>query len=274
MASIYNNRIYQASKKIYYKFLILFNKRKGVRYVVNGFVFRMPVSCFEYLQFRFFPADYEKENFDFFKKVATPNIVCIDIGAHIGLYSVYMCKQASAKVYSFEPTPTSQNVFRDMLRVNHCEDSIQLIPAAVADKSGKTTFYISDMPLNVANSMVQPSGVSEVRKGYEVDVVSIDEFVSAKKIPVHFIKIDAEGVELEVLKGARNTFLKYQPSGILGLHPFAYKHKSETYNQIWDLLEQFRLQVFYDDNLISREAFMSKFGDRNEVFDIQFKRNE
>lgn len=270
MIKVYDLTIYKWAKKIWYKVLIALSKKNGVRYTVNRFKFRMPVSCFKYNKFRIFPRDYEKENFEFFRRVASKGITCLDIGAHIGLYSVFMNKHADAKVFSFEPTPTSQEVFRDMQKVNKCGDLVTLIPAAVSDKSGKASFYITETPLWVGNSLLKENIASDKLRCLEVDVYSIDEFVEKNNIAVHFIKIDAEGMELEVVKGAKNVFLKYKPSGILGIHPSTFKDKKGTYEKIWETLNGYGMQLFFENQILSQERFMTELLDKKNPFDLQF----
>lgn len=265
-----NNRIYKALKSVYYKFLVLFFKHKGVRYSINGFRFRMPAIMYEYFPFRYFPYDYEKENFIFFRQKAKEDMTCIDIGAHVGLYAVFMNRTVNARVFSFEPTPASQQVFKEMMRVNNCNDLVTLVPAAVAGHSGKTIFYMSEIPLNVANSLVDAEPGSGKRKGYPVDIISVDEFVKQQGIRVNFIKIDAEGAELDVLKGSGEMFLRDKPSGIIGLHPFAFKNPSGVLIQIWDILKQYNLEIYFDNKPLSEKVYKKEFINRKEVFDLQF----
>lgn len=255
-------RVYELLKKVYYWGLDLLTKGRGVGVTINNFKVRLPAYYY-----RTFPIDYEKENFTFFKKVSKPGMTCIDIGAHIGLYSVFMSKSGPATVYSFEPTPSSVEVLRETVRVNKASDNVTVVPAAVSDKSGKATFYIDNSPISVANSLVNVDfGEKFVRKGYEVDVVSIDDFVLKNNLNVDFIKIDAEGVEVQVLEGARNTFLNNRPSGILGIHPFAYTNAQQTLERIWMLTNEYQLKVLDDGKPISQ----SEFCNRREIFDVQF----
>lgn len=263
MSNIYDNPAYKYFKKKYYQVLEAVTKNSGVGVKINGFSLRMPAYYY-----RLFPSDYEKENFKFFKTVARKGMTCMDIGAHIGLYSVFMSKEGGGKVFGFEPTPSSRAVLQKMVALNNCENSITVVPAAVSDKSGKATFFIGNTPLSVANSLVDINfGEGELaRTGYEVEVTSIDDYVSRNNLKLDFIKIDAEGVEVEVLKGGRNTFITQKPSGILGIHPFAYKDRVQTLTEIWQLLQDYKVNILSDGKEITKEEFLTK----EEIFDLQF----
>jgi FkbM family methyltransferase len=247
---------------IYYNFLDLLTKKNGIKVKINDFAFNLPAHYY-----RYHPKDYEKNNFDFFRQRATKEMTCLDIGAHIGIYAVFMSKYADATVYSFEPTPQSRQLLQRTITMNKRSDKIFVVPKAVSEASGKATFYIDRNPLSEANSLVNVDlGEDIERNGYEVQVVSIDEFVQEKGIKVNFIKIDAEGVELEILKGAKTTFTTNRPSGILGIHPFAYNDRQKTMKSIWQTMQEYNLQVFHDGEKISEGEFCAK----TEIFDLQF----
>ena len=94
---MHNSSVYKLLKKIWYKVILSFYGEKGVPYRVNDFKFRMPRSSYRYVEARFFPKDYERENFKFFQQMASKDMVCIDIGAHIGLYAVFMSTRGNAR---------------------------------------------------------------------------------------------------------------------------------------------------------------------------------
>lgn len=256
--------LYIHLKKVYYKLLSIVTFGKGVKVSINGFQLNLPVKYY-----RFFPPDYEKSSFDFFRKHIKPGAVTIDIGAHIGLYSVFFARLTGEKVYSFEPTPSTLTILRETVKINKCEDKITIIPAAVAEKAGKATFYTSKTEeISTSNSLVEfHLGAAYQREGsYEVNVTSIDDFTLKNNLKAGFLKIDAEGVELEVLKGARNTFLQQRPVSILGLHPFAYVNKAETLSEIWDILKEYRMNIQLSGEDISKHGFCNK---KDFVFDVE-----
>jgi len=263
MNRIYENPLYKFLRKTFYQVLDALTKRRGVRVKVNGFSLRLPAHYY-----RMFPSDYEQDNFHFFKKVARRGMTCIDIGAHVGLYSVFMSKYGEGKVFAFEPTISSREILQKVVELNRCQQSITVVPAAVSEKNGKATFFVANAPLSMANSLVDIQfGDGDLwRSGYDVEVVSIDSFVEKKDLKVDFLKIDAEGVEVEVLKGAKDTFIKHRPSGTLGIHPFAYKNMLATMTEIWHLLETYNMEVFFDGKTITKENFLMK----SEIFDVQF----
>ncbi len=228
---------------------------------INQFPLRLPAKYY-----RYFPANYESQNFKFLMDELKPGMVCVDIGAHIGLFTTYMAAQTKGKVHSFEPTPSSLEVLNDTVRINGLSNFVTIVPAAVSDKRGKTTFFISDMEASVINSMVDVDlGAGNQRKGYEVDVISVDEYAKDNNLKIDFLKIDAEGVELQVLEGAEHTFRQNRPKAILGLHPFAYQDRTKNLHAIWDKLESFNMKVLEDGSLISKEQFCS----REKIFDVQ-----
>ncbi len=254
---------YSAFKKIAYKVLDLVTMGKGVPVKINNFKLKLPTKYF-----RTFPVDYEQSSFEFFKKHAKQGGTTLDIGAHIGLYSIFFAKLTKGKVYSFEPTPSTVDVLRKTIQINNCEKNVTVIQAAVAENQGVATFYSNNIDVSQSNSLVDGDwGEASKREGsYDVDVLTIDYFRLRNDLTINILKIDAEGVELNVLRGAKETFLQDRPIAILGLHPFSYTNKMEMLASIWDTIEAYKMLVYRNGQLISKEQFcnMQKF-----VFDVE-----
>ncbi len=262
-------KIYRLLKKQYYILLDAVTFGKGITVSINNFKIKFPTKYY-----RLFTPDYEWYNFNFFKKHYRQGMTSIDIGAHIGLWAVYIAKMTKGKVYSFEPTPSTVKILNETVRLNKCENQITVIQAAVSGEPGTATFHASDFQASAINSLLNPDTTRDEQFGednkrlynYEVDVVSIDDFVKQKSIKIDFLKIDCEGVEEEVLIGAKETFLRDRPFAILGLHPFAYESKQEKLGKIWDILESYKMQMTMNAHALNKADFCTI---KELVFDVQ-----
>jgi FkbM family methyltransferase len=179
------------------------------------------------------------------------------------LYSVYMQQLSGGKVFSFEPTPHTFKLLNKTIHINSMEGKINPVAAAVADKTGKAIFNIAPSPASVANSLVS---YGRPRKLYscEVEVITIDDFVKKHHLNIGFIKIDAEGVELGVLKGATETIRSQRPVMVLGLHPDAIAARQETNEMIWQFLKNMNYAIFYE----GKEMTKDEFCENSELFDV------
>ena len=70
------------------RILDLLTLKKGIALSIHGQKIRMPGRFLGY-----FPRDYESDNFEFYRKTIKPGMVCLDIGAHIGVVAVYIAKK-------------------------------------------------------------------------------------------------------------------------------------------------------------------------------------
>jgi FkbM family methyltransferase len=135
-----------------------------------------------------------------FRGLVKPGMVVVDIGAHLGIYTLYALRELSGhgRVYSFEPTPRTFALLRDNVQVNGYLESgmVHLDERAVSDRAGRTEFtaYAENSGHNTLFGG-QAGGEAMV-----VETVSLDEALAAEAA-VAVVKIDAEGAEPFILRG-------------------------------------------------------------------------
>ena len=243
-------------KNTAYALLDLVTLKKGVVRTINGMKIRFPARWS-----RYYPADYENENYLFLQKTVKPGWHLIDIGAHFGLFSTCASQLTGpkGKIICFEPTPVTFSILKKTLALNHC-DNVTPIQAAVSDKEGTATFYMGEMDGCNSNSLIDNNMGGGGKSGYEIKTVTIDGIVSENAMSPDLIKVDAEGAELEVLKGAIKTLEKYKPIVIIGLHPFSFTDKPATLGAIWDLVISIGYKIRFNRMLITRSDFCSRTG--------------
>lgn len=158
-----------------------------------------------------------------FRGAVRPGTVALDVGANVGAYSLLLGQWvgASGRVYAFEPSPAA---FRGLVRhiaLNARDGVVKPVAAAVADLDGVSDLLVAD----TAGESRLAIGVERGRT-VSVPTVSVDSFCARENLQPSFIKIDVEGAELAVLRGARETIRR----GGDGLALFVELHPS-----IWTL---------------------------------------
>lgn len=220
-------------KELIYKLLEVATMGKGLKRTINGYTLRLPTRYF-----RYFPENYESDNFEFLNKSCKPGAVIIDIGAHIGLFSVIASQVTgkTGKVYSFEPAPTTYALLQKTVVLNHEKEVIETFQKAVGKESCKITFFVSDGQADNSNSLVNYKEDRAIH-GIDVEVTSVDNFVKEKNISkLDFIKIDVEGAEYDTLRGAADTFKNLRPGCIVAIHPEPIAAKGDKLEDIYDFI--------------------------------------
>jgi FkbM family methyltransferase len=251
----------QSLKEFYYKILDLITNKKGKTITVNGFTVKMPLRYYKYYQ-----DGYEKENFDFYRQSIKNGDVVIDIGGHLGLNAVAFSQLApNGKVYVFEPAPNTFKIIHHTIALNKI-NNIEVFPQAISDSLGKTHFFINDSPIaDNANSLIEHRHDKKLLK-IEVDLTSIDEFIQQQKLTkVNFIKVDAEGAELSVLKGAEYCMANFKPKMSIGLHPHPIQLRGDSLEQIYEILKKHNYTISLNDKEMTKDDFCTQ----TDLFDVQ-----
>lgn len=238
-------------KNIIYTIIDFMTFNKGIRRKINEYNILFPAKWA-----RYFEKNYEKENIEFLSVHCKKNDVVIDIGAHIGLMSVICAKLVGAqgKVYSFEPTPKTYSILQKIIKLNHVESIVLPLNKAVSDQKGSLPFYIDDYEGSNANSLVINN--HRERHAISIDLTSVDIFYQEFNIEkIDILKIDAEGTELDVLKGAIQVIKKFHPKIILAIHPQLIKNNNQTIAEIYDLIYSLNYHVIFKKRKLSKEEF-------------------
>ncbi|MDH3592813.1 MAG: FkbM family methyltransferase [Planctomycetota bacterium] len=145
-----------------------------------------------------------------------PGATVVDVGANVGHYTLLAAARAGV-VHAFEPDPACTAILRDNLSLQSI-DNVVVHAAAVADRDGRADFFIDDDNAG-GHSLVEATTVIS-STSHDVPVVRLDTQFAGATVDV--LKIDAQGVELQVVRGARDilarapvaVFVEFWPHGM------------------------------------------------------------
>ena len=135
-------------------------------------------------------------------KLVAKGGVAVDVGAHMGLYS-YVLSKICDTVEAFEPVPNNWHILRAYNAHN-----INVHDVALSSAEGKVTLNIPTYNNVLIYGHASLSNDFPAQKKIQVSIRKLDDYNFAD---VKFIKIDVEGHELEVIRGAKGTIAKWRP---------------------------------------------------------------
>lgn len=155
-----------------------------------------------FLQRRFEPATTELVG-----KLLRPGMVVFDVGANLGRFALQAARAVgpSGQVHAFEPTATILARLRHNAALNDLPNVVA-IEAAVTDQAGTVTLHESERMTELNSLYGSASGFDDDRpwNTVEVPALALDDYLRQQALPaVDLVKIDVEGAELAVLRGAR-----------------------------------------------------------------------
>ena len=148
--------------------------------------------------------------------------VFIDVGAHIGLYSLPASSlvRPGGQVFAFEPSGNSYGYLLKHIAYNNI-DNIHPFQLIVGDTNKDSVLFyehvISSSPRN--GLMQRRKRASDRFVETERRQISLDHFCAENRLSPDIIKIDVGGAELLVLKGATTILTEHRPLMFLGVHP-------------------------------------------------------
>lgn len=135
--------------------------------------------------------------------VELKNRVVLDIGANIGNHSMYFLKECGAeKVIAFEPVKETFNILKRNVEINGLQDKVVLYNCGVGESHSKAAVEEYDLN-NIGGTILHDKEDGDIEI-FSIDSLNLDEDIT-------FMKVDVEGFEEKVIKGALETIKRYKP---------------------------------------------------------------
>ena len=138
-----------------------------------------------------------------------PGEIMVDVGANVGMYSIWAAATRGVNVFSFEPEAQNYALLNRNIQINKLQDKITAFCAGLMDRRSLTALHMADLRVGGSNHAV---GEALNFKGDPLSAaftqgciaLTLDELVATREIPMpHHIKIDVDGFEHKVIAGAR-----------------------------------------------------------------------
>jgi FkbM family methyltransferase len=216
--------LWDALRPGYDAVLALTARRRGLERLINGTdrIWIAPAAR------HFVGERYEPEIWQIAVQLVQPQDTIVDVGAYIGLYAIAFASRAGTKghVIAIEPDPGNADLMAANVKVNHLHN-LQIMRVAAGEQSGEVLFAalnnsISHVAATGHHNPNLPAG-AQSRGNLTVPMVTLDVLLAGQRID--FMKIDVEGFEEPVLKGAQSLLCdsRRRPRAILiEVHPYAW----------------------------------------------------
>jgi FkbM family methyltransferase len=164
---------------------------------------------------------YEQDEIRFVRRLLTPGDVAIDVGGHIGFFTMHMAAAvgAAGRIYAFEPLDSNADLLERSIVENGFGDRVRFQRAAAGAAPGTATLTFPAETLNSGGAYLLRDGSAPLtgNRTQQVPRVALDALDLRR--PVRFIKMDVEGAEPQVLRGAARILAEDKPVILSEVHP-------------------------------------------------------
>jgi len=179
----------------------------------------------------------------------SPGSRVIDVGANIGVYALpWAAMNADVTVHCFEPNPAVRARLARNVALNRLTARIRLHTQALSDHAGTATLYGNDDMSSLNKGVYTGAGQAVPT---EVPLARLDDIFDIEGPPLSLMKIDVQGHELEVLRGAHAAISRHRPALILEHEDDLYLSASEANERKTDL-SKLLSRLGYETLYISR----------------------
>lgn len=183
----------------------------------------------------------------------------IDIGAHIGLVSLPLSTviASNGTVYAFEPASANGAYLNEHLSANNIAN-VEMVVDLVGDKELESVEFFESDDDSGMNTIAETGS----RRGYgatQKRQITLDKFCKENNLKPQLIKIDTEGAEVGILKGATETLRTHQPTIYLSVHPRHIIELGSTVEELETLLADINYKVTDMDGNVVRPLELTEY---------------
>ena len=187
----------------------------------------------------------EPELWAYLRDAVHPGDAILDVGSFLGTYAILMARWGGPKtrVLAFEPTPSSIHLIYKHLDFNQVANQVTVVSEAVGEAPGSVDLHLHSDPYRNAIGITDPagSGAGTTR----VPVTTLDMACSARDFRPTLLRMDVQGFEYAVLRGARRTIAENRGRlrMVLEVHPQLWPMMDITERKFDALLEELGLRA-------------------------------
>lgn len=179
-------------------------------------------------------------------KLCKQGDVVIDIGTNIGYVLLNFAKGVGSEgyVYGFEPNPITYTKCLENIRLNKFSNiNVSNVGLGDIQTEGEISILHAD---NRGTAFIAP--ISSSRNNTKVNIITLDYFVQNHNIQrINIIKIDVEGYELNVLRGAQTTLKKFKPTLFIEMDDNLLRRQNTSPEQLMTFIEGFGYYIMRAD---------------------------
>ena len=175
--------------------------------------------------------------------------IVIDVGAHMGRYTIIASKRVgpNGKVVAIEAHPSNFEILKRNIKLNNL-NNITSLNCAAYSKEGRLKLHLRSGGLGYTMYSTVMSNRFETGRFMEVKANTLDHLIESERIPseqIKWIKIDVEGAELEVLKGANHILTESNNISLL-IEIHRLSGYITLYESIRELLGMYNFRIEYE----------------------------
>jgi FkbM family methyltransferase len=178
-------------------------------------------------------------------KMASPGMTVLDVGTNIGLTALTFAKIVgdTGKVFAFEPDPYNHGKAKINIGLNDLK-ALSLYNIGLAEKEGTASLFNVNKTNRGMLRILQEDSENKDLDKTVISLTTLDRFVKEHGIQkIDLIKIDVEGYEFNVLKGAGKTLLEYKPLLFIELDDNNLREQGETPSELIAYLQSFGYSI-------------------------------